>query len=175
MENWTEILGSIDTSIRLVGLCILALFALSLMFLRKAEGMHRTAIFGLLIVVLIGFASLLVLRPMSPPIVSPTSPITGATTGTTAPIATLPTETDTPSVNPDRIACAIVTSLTTGDPFLNVRVNPNNSSTLKDRLRNNQRLDVFAKNGNWYNVSYTKSGDQHDGWVHRKWVTQRDC
>ena len=47
MENWSEILTSVDTPIRLIGLCILALFVLALVFLKGAKGTQRTMMFGL--------------------------------------------------------------------------------------------------------------------------------
>ena len=65
--------------------------------------------------------------------------------------------------------------LTSADPFLNVRVNPNAGSTLKDRLRNGQKLDLFAQSGTWFNVAYVKSGVHGDGWVHSRWVQQISC
>jgi len=194
MDNWADILKSIDTPIQLVGLCILALFVLALMFLRKADGGHRTFIFGLLIFALVGFASLIVVTTMKPSVSTgkttaaktnvtvtntPASAISSRTDATHLPVrdhrANEPVVVRDHRTNPDRVNCAVVTGLTTGDPFLNVRVNANSSSNLKDRLRNGQRLDVFAKNGNWYNVEFTKSGRKNDGWVFARWVKIVAC
>jgi hypothetical protein len=168
MDNWSEILTSIDTPIRLIGLCILALFVLALVFLKGAKGTHRTMMFGLLAVLLIGFASLLVLKSLGTP---NSNPSTNGSSGNTP--AGLTNGTTDPAS--DRLGCAIVVGLTIEDPFLNVRVNPNAGSTLKDRLRNGQKLDIFAQSGTWFNVAYVKSGVSGDGWVHNRWVQQVSC
>ena len=62
-------------------------------------------------------------------------------------------------------------NLERGTGFLAVRARPASRSKMKDQLFNGDTVELYSREGNWYEVS---GPNGIDGWSHKKWI-RTDC